>query len=44
MSRFFPEDPFFKARMEDFVKDWTEGGQWVKHTPKGLAFSGEWGR
>ena len=43
MSRWFPEDPFFKARMNDFIQDWTTGTQWVKFTPKGLAFSGEWG-
>lgn len=43
MSRWFPEDPFFKTRMNNFIKDWTQGGPWVKFTPKGLAFSGEWG-
>jgi len=29
--------------MEGFIQDWTNGGAWVKHTPKGLAFSGDWG-
>jgi hypothetical protein len=44
LSRWFPQDPFFKARMEGFVKDWTTGaGPWVRYTPKGLAFSGDWG-
>jgi hypothetical protein len=43
LSRWFPEDTFYKTRMADFVKDWTQGGAWVKFTPKGLAFSGEWG-
>lgn len=43
MSRWFPEDKFFKARMDAFIDDWVKGGEWVKHTPKGLAFSGDWG-
>ena len=43
LSRWFPEDAHFKSRMAGFVKDWLAGGEWVKHTPKGLAFSGDWG-
>lgn len=43
LSRWFPEDPFFKARMTGFINDWLEGGEWVHLTPKGLGFSGNWG-
>ena len=29
--------------MEGFIDDWAHGGEWVKYTPKGLAFTGDWG-
>jgi hypothetical protein len=44
-ARWFPKwrDGFFQKRMIAFVDDWAHGGEWVKYTPKGLAFTGDWG-
>lgn len=41
--RYFPTDPILKARVERFVRAWTQGSDIVKFTPKGLAYSGPWG-
>jgi hypothetical protein len=35
LSRWFPEDPFYKARMMTFVNDWLNTGPWIRRTPKG---------
>ncbi|KIZ05445.1 hypothetical protein MNEG_2515 [Monoraphidium neglectum] len=43
LSRWFPEDPFYKARMMTFVNDWLNTGPWIRRTPKGLGFSTTWG-
>jgi hypothetical protein len=43
LSRWFPDDPFFRARAGGLVDDWLAGGKWVKRTPKGLGYSGNWG-
>jgi endoglucanase len=43
LSRWFPNDAFFKTRMEGFINDWLKGGSWVRKTPRGLSFSGDWG-
>jgi hypothetical protein len=46
LSRWFPEDPFFKERMDGFLKDWLDAaGPWISKTPKGLRVTprGTWG-
>jgi hypothetical protein len=43
LSRWFPSNTFYKSRMDGLIKDWLSGGSWVRKTPRGLAFSGDWG-
>eukprot|EP00877_Chromochloris_zofingiensis_P004636 jgi/Chrzof1/14173/Cz08g28050.t1 len=46
LHRMFPNDAFYKKRMLTFIDDWLTGRgppNYVTYTPKGLAFSGDWG-
>lgn len=46
LCRMFPNDAFYKKRMLTFIDDWLTGRgppNYVTYTPKGLAFSGDWG-